>query len=69
MAMKRREFLASSLATVPFAFGSLPIGLPSSPLFTALTSDPSDRVLVLINLVGGNDGLNTVIPLDQVETG
>ncbi|MBK7946360.1 MAG: hypothetical protein IPJ85_14115 [Flavobacteriales bacterium] len=27
-----------------------------------------DRVLVIVQLYGGNDGLNTVIPLDQYST-
>jgi len=31
----------------------------------AQLTDASDRVLVLIQLNGGNDGLNTVVPLDQ----
>ena len=37
-----------------------------SPFMQALTSATiTDHVLVLIQLNGGNDGLNTVIPLDQ----
>ncbi len=64
--MKRRQFLASSMAAVPLAIGRLPLNLPNSPLFNALLSDPSERVLVLINLSGGNDGLNTVVPLDAM---
>ncbi len=37
-----------------------------SPLLQALASSSNeDHVLVLIQLNGGNDGLNTVIPLDQ----
>ena len=27
--------------------------------------DISNRKIVLINLAGGNDGLNTIIPIDQ----
>ncbi|MFM9026542.1 MAG: DUF1501 domain-containing protein [Bacteroidota bacterium] len=37
-----------------------------SPLLQSLAaSSIDDHVLVLIQLVGGNDGINTVIPLDQ----
>lgn len=32
----------------------------------AAVADTNDRVLVLVQLNGGNDGLNTVIPLDQM---
>ena len=56
--MDRRHFLRpASIAT---------IGGFSSPLLRALGSrDLGDRVLVVVQLYGGNDGLNTVIPLDQ----
>ncbi|MCB0790038.1 MAG: hypothetical protein KDB75_12085, partial [Flavobacteriales bacterium] len=38
----------------------------SNPLVEALRSSTADdRVLVVVQLFGGNDGLNTVIPLDQ----
>lgn len=40
----------------------------ASALVQALGNVPAaneDRVLVIINLVGGNDGLNTVIPVAQ----
>lgn len=39
------------------------------PFLRALAEggNPQDRVLVLIQLVGGNDGLNTFIPLDQFD--
>lgn len=36
-------------------------------LFDEIDPD-NDRVLVLIQLNGGNDGLNTIIPLDQYDT-
>ena len=34
-----------------------------SPLISALSASESDRVLVLIRLKGGNDGLNTIVPI------
>ena len=39
-----------------------------SPFMRALltVADSTDRVLVIIQMQGGNDGLNTVIPLDQM---
>lgn len=68
--MKRRDFLKY---TVPTAAASTVIGgLPirtmgmESPLIQALmgmTTD-TDHVLVLVQLNGGNDGMNMVIPID-----
>lgn len=68
--MKRRGFLrrAIPVTTIPFLLGGLPIrAYGRSPLLDALTagSAATDRVLVLVQLGGGNDGINTVIPLDQ----
>src|SRR5688572_19290174 len=69
--MKRRDFLRTSLPTATIlpavldgysakAFNS------NSPLMRALmgATTATDHVLVLIQLNGGNDGLNMVIPLE-----
>ncbi len=37
--------------------------MTASPFSFMLNNSPSDRVLVMIRLKGGNDGLNTIIPL------
>jgi uncharacterized protein (DUF1501 family) len=42
--------------------------LNSNFLTNALTRSISDRSLVLIRLKGGNDGLNTIVPLNQFDT-
>lgn len=68
--MKRRHFLqTTATATVlPTLLGGLPVGAYGfSPELFELTggATQTDKVLVLIQLNGGNDGLNTVIPLDQ----
>ncbi len=67
--MKRRNFLKSTatLAGVPLVLrgvGVSPFG--KSSLLNFLNQD-NDRVLVLIQLNGGNDGLNTVLPIDQYD--
>jgi uncharacterized protein (DUF1501 family) len=72
--MERREFLSSTgkvvlLGSVIPGYSFASIGNGSileqllAPQYTV-----NDNVLVLIQLNGGNDGLNTVIPLDQYST-
>ncbi len=57
----RNVGLAGSLSMM---FGKIPLtAMASSPLARALAADESDRVLVFIRLKGGNDGLNTIVPL------
>ncbi len=68
--MKRRDFLkvTAPAALLPIALGGFNLrAFGRSPLFDHLVPQGAcdDHVLVLIQLVGGNDGLNTVIPLDQ----
>lgn len=62
--MKRRDFLRTgAIASV----GGLTVRSMAGPLFAPLLQGgvEDDRVLVIVQLFGGNDGLNTVIPLDQ----
>ncbi len=58
--MKRNAFLlgaASGLAVIGHADGFFSRALAQTPLGAA-----DDRVLVVVNFQGGNDGLNTVVP-------
>ena len=68
--MKRREFLQTTAAATAGTalLSGLPLGAYGySPALAALTNatTQSDKVLVIIQLQGGNDGLNMIIPLDQ----
>jgi uncharacterized protein (DUF1501 family) len=66
--MKRREFIkntgTASLA-VPLTLNGLTLSaIPQLP-FVSNAEAINDRVLVIVQLLGGNDGLNTVVPIDQ----
>ncbi len=68
--MKRRDFLQNTIpaAVLPSLVDNFSIRvLGDNPVMAALlnTYVETDRVLVIIQLNGGNDGLNMVIPLDQ----
>ena len=71
--MKRRGFIkraGAAASIVPFALGKNQLfahtfGSPLSQL--AAMADQNDRVLVLVQLNGGNDGLNTIVPLEQFD--
>jgi uncharacterized protein (DUF1501 family) len=66
--MDRRRFLkiGAGAAAAPFLAGpAKAYGLQSLAAMAAAV--PGDRVLVVIRLDGGNDGLNTVLPIDQYD--
>lgn len=67
--MKRRDFLKlSQAASLAYMINGTPIKTYAShPLLELLAKQTAanGRVMVMIQLSGGNDGLNTVIPVDK----
>ena len=66
--MKRRKFIKLSATASVIGLTPFEIQAMLKPLLPLVECpDISNRKLVLINLSGGNDGLNTIIPLNQYD--
>lgn len=68
-AFTRRQFLhtgltlASAAATIPWFLNASALGMPhAAPGMTSIPGVPEDHILVVVQLSGGNDGLNMVVP-------
>ncbi|MCB0661589.1 MAG: DUF1501 domain-containing protein [Saprospiraceae bacterium] len=68
--MKRRKFLQTSAAAAvgtPLMLNGMQLGVLPSTGFLKKIRPENDRAIVIIQMLGGNDGLNMVIPLDQYD--
>ncbi|MFY0689726.1 MAG: DUF1501 domain-containing protein [Cyclobacteriaceae bacterium] len=68
--MRRRNFIKNITAGgAAFSFQGIPIKLVSKsmPLHQLAANADNDRVLIILQMHGGNDGLNTFIPLDRYD--
>jgi uncharacterized protein (DUF1501 family) len=69
--MNRRNFLQQAMGTgiaLPVALGGMSVrAMANSPIVQSMAglAANSDKILVLLQMQGGNDGLNMVVPLDQ----
>ena len=70
MKQTRREFLKRLPLTLsaPFVLGGIPVRVMADNSLTRMAAESdNDRVLIILQMHGGNDGLNAVIPVDQYE--
>lgn len=64
--MKRRTFIQTgSLITLPILLRGMEVSAISRSSLMDIIDPDSDKILILVQLNGGNDGLNTFIPIDQ----
>lgn len=71
MNFSRRKFLKTlpAAASIPFTVGGIPLNLMPENALTkmARASIDNDRVLIILQMHGGNDGLNCLIPVADYE--
>lgn len=68
--MKRRNFLKKLpiAFSAPFAIGGIPMKvMADNPLSRLAQHSNTDRVLIILQMHGGNDGLNSLIPVDAYD--
>jgi len=68
--MKRRSFLRTSTtltAALPIAMSGMGVGVATHPMMASAMNEDSDRVMILIQLNGGNDGLSMIPPLSEYD--
>jgi uncharacterized protein (DUF1501 family) len=63
--LTRRQFLGRGAGLSAVALGGALPGLFARAADEAAKADRTDRALVVVELAGGNDGLNTVIPFED----
>lgn len=64
MTQSRRGFLKTSLSSLAYlsTVSTVPVWLAKSAKAACVSGIPDDRILVIFQQAGGNDGLNTVVP-------
>lgn len=67
MFLERGALLASALATTPWFVERSARAMLAPPGLSSTPGAPEERVLVVLQLAGGNDGLNTVVPASMGE--
>ena len=67
--MQRRNFLKyTGLGTAGVLINGLPVkAFATQNMLTDLTCNFNNRTLVIIQLKGGNDGINNLVPMDQYD--
>ena len=67
--MKRRTFLATSAAAAAGAqlLGGVPLRAFSPVQLMDTLNEDDDRILIVIQMFGGNDGMNTIVPVEDPE--
>jgi uncharacterized protein (DUF1501 family) len=67
--MRRRDFIQKlSMAALPITLGGIPMRLMADNSLTRMAGQSTnDRVLVILQMHGGNDGLNAVIPMTDYD--
>ena len=67
--MKRRTFLKTSAAAAAGTqlLGGVPMRAFNAPELMDTLDGDDDKVLIVVQMFGGNDGLNTIIPADDDE--
>src|SRR5574339_431182 len=68
--MQRRNFLKKLpvAISIPFTLSGIPIKLMAdNPLSRLAQQSSNDRVMIILQLHGGNDGLNSLIPVEAYD--